>query len=84
MALCYNDEMSTKTARTAAGFRHILAWILHAYALTLFKRTLEIGVRVCQTFAHGSHGGRQIPRRATSCTYQVAMSLFSLVSMVGL
>jgi len=91
MTFCYTDETSTETARTAAVFRHMLAWILHVclislqrfpltipllppvfpaphhltvglHALTVFKRTLEIGVRVYQTFAQGSHGERQIPR----------------------
>ena len=93
MTFCYNDETSTETARTAAVFRHILAWILHVCLISLvfsflqniarksvvtnfsslytddlliysFERTLEIGnfgIRVCQTFAQGSHRERHIP-----------------------
>jgi len=35
MTFCYNDQTSTKTARTAAVFRHILAWILHVCLISL-------------------------------------------------
>jgi len=35
MTFCYNAETSMKTARTAAVFRHTLAWILHVCLISL-------------------------------------------------
>jgi len=35
MTFCYNDQTSTKTARTAAVFRHKLAWLLHVCLISL-------------------------------------------------
>jgi len=40
MTFCYNDQTSTKTAKTAAVFRHILAWIFHV-CLTGLERFLQ-------------------------------------------
>ena len=46
MTFCYNDETITKTVRTAAVFRHILAWILHVCLISL--------ERFLQNIAHES------------------------------